>query len=396
MNAYAAAPGIADGRLSAMRRIGVAFPGDPANRATWSGTPSGVVRGLTECGVEVVPIRAEPDPLVRELARNAIAIRYLRPQRDARAAIKRARAAARASPALAWVNTRAVPRRIRDAGHLDGIVQIGTGYLMPRGIPVATFEDMTVRQVVTHPYLGWDALSKRAFAARVALQHKAYDQAIAVCLTSRWAAESVLNDYGVAPEKVHVVGVGRNHSPMDVERDWSVPHLLFVGIDWERKNGPAVLRAFARLREQIPAATLDVVGGHPPITQTGVTTHGILRLDVPEQHERVEQLFARATCFVMPSLAEASAIAYVEAAAAGLPSIGSSAGGSDYLIGDGGLIVDPHDDAGLLAAMRQLSDAPTAAAMGTAAKQRSELFTWPQVGRRLLEALEGRPASPLS
>ena len=62
------------------------------------GHPIGVVRGLTECGVEVVPIRAEPDPLVRELARNAIAIRYLRPQRDARAAIKRARAAARASP----------------------------------------------------------------------------------------------------------------------------------------------------------------------------------------------------------------------------------------------------------------------------------------------------------
>src|SRR5690348_11730707 len=100
---------------------------------------------------------------------------------------------------------------------------------------------MTVRQVVTHPYLGWDALSTRAFEARVALQRKAYERAVAVCLTSRWAAESVLNEYGVAPQKVHVVGVGRNHSPVDVERDWSVPHFLFVGMDWERKNGPAVL-----------------------------------------------------------------------------------------------------------------------------------------------------------
>jgi glycosyltransferase involved in cell wall biosynthesis len=295
------------------------------------------------------------------------------------------------------VNTKSVPRRIRDAGHLDGIVQIGTGYLIPREIPVATFEDMTVRQVETHPYLGWDALSKRAWASRIALQRKAYDQAVAVCLTSRWAAESVVHDYGIAPEKVHIVGVGRNHSPGDVaERDWSVPHFLFVGIDWERKNGPAVLRAFARTREQIPQATLDIVGGHPPIEQEGVTAHGILRLDVPEQHERVERLFARATCFVMPSLAEASAIAYVEAGAAGVPSIGSSSGGSEYLIGDGGVIVDPHDDDGLLDAMRQLSDGPTAMAMGKAAKRRSERFTWPEVGRRLLEALDGTPAPPLS
>ena len=98
----------------------------------------------------------------------------------------------------------------------------------------------------------------------------------------------------------------------------------------------------------------------------------------------------------MPSLAEASAIAYVEAAAAGLPSIGSSRGGSDYLIGDGGLIVDPHDDGGCWRRCGGCPTRATAEAMGAAAKRRSELFTWPQVGRRLLEALEGRPASPLS
>ena len=33
--------------------------------------------------------------------------------------------------------------------------------------------------------------------------------------------------------------------------------------------------------------------------------------------------------------------------------------------------------------------------MGAAAKRRSELFTWPQVARRLLHALEGTPAPPL-
>ena len=98
-----------------------------------------------------------------------------------------------------------------------------------------------------------------------------------------------------------------------------------------------------------------------------MTGHGVLRLDVPEQHDRLERLFGEATCFVMPSHSEASAIAYVEAAAAGLPSIGTSAGGSDYLIGDGGLIVDPGDDDALSTRCAG-SPIPTAAEqMGAAA-----------------------------
>ena len=117
----------------------------------------------------------------------------------------------------------------------------------------------------------------------------------------------MIRDYGIAPEKVHAVGVGRNHTAPAVERDWSTPRFLFVGMDWPRKNGDGVLRAFARLRAELPDARLDVVGGHPPIDAPGVTAHGVLRLDVPEQHATLERLFGEATCFVMPSHSEAAA-----------------------------------------------------------------------------------------
>ena len=102
----------------------------------------------------------------------------------------------------------------------------------------------------------------------------------------------MLDDYGIAAEKVHVVGIGCNHVAPAIEREWGTPRFLFVGLDWERKNGPGLLRAFARLREELPAARLDLVGGHPPLDQPGVTGHGVLRLDVPEQHDRLERLFA--------------------------------------------------------------------------------------------------------
>jgi glycosyltransferase involved in cell wall biosynthesis len=220
-------------------------------------------------------------------------------------------------------------------------------------------------------------------------QRRAYRQAVACCLTTPWAAESVIRDYGIEPAKVHVVGVGFNHDAGAGDRDWSRPRYLFVGMDWARKNGAGVLRAFARLREELPAALLDVVGRHPRLNQPGVTGHGVLHLNVAEERARLDRLFGSATCFVMPSYSEAGAISYVEAVAAGVPSIGTTSGGSGYLIGREGLMVDPRDDESLLAAMRRLSDPVTAARLGAAAKRRAVDFTWTAVAQRLLRALGG-------
>jgi glycosyltransferase involved in cell wall biosynthesis len=374
-----------------MKRIGVAFPGDPSQKATWSGIPAGLIGGLESAGVEPVPIGVEPSAALLAVATNAVAAGYVRPGRDLKTAIKDARQAARASASMAMLTSWAVPGALRRAGRLDGVIQIGTGYTLRCEVPVVTYEDMTIPQTRTHPYAGWDLLTPRSFDARMARQRRAYEMAAGCCLTSPWAAESVLNDYGIAAEKVHVVGIGCNHVAPEIEREWGTPRFLFVGLDWTRKNGPGLLRAFARLRAEVPTACLDLVGGHPPVDQAGVTGHGVLRLDVPEQHDRLERLFAEATCFVMPSHSEASAIAYVEAGTAGLPSIGTGAGGSAYLIGEGGLVVDPADDGALLEAMRRLADPETAAQMGAVARERSKLFSWDAVAARVLAALEGAP-----
>jgi glycosyltransferase involved in cell wall biosynthesis len=184
------------------------------------------------------------------------------------------------------------------------------------------------------------------------------------------------------------VGFGANHRASAPERDWRVPRFLFVGIDWERKGGPQVLRAFARLREAHPDAVLDVVGGHPPLDLTGVDCHGVLSQGRDGDRAAIVDLFARATCFVMPSLVEPFGIVYAEAASAGIPSIVSSVGGPRDVIGaDGGLVVEPGDEGALVEAMLRLCDPATARRMGAAARERSALYTWPKVAERLLRAL---------
>ena len=206
---------------------------------------------------------------------------------------------------------------------------------------------------------------------------------------SHWAARSIVDDYGMPPERVHVVGLGRNRDPAPPPaRDWTVaavPVRRLRLAAQERACG--ALRRSQRCAADLPAARLDVVGGHPRIDLDGVTGHGALRLEDPSETARLEDLYARATCFVLPSLHEPTGTVHAEAAAAGLPSIATTAGGVDTVIGDSGVLVDPADQAGLLEAMRRLADAETARAMGERARRRTALFTWPLVAERLVRAL---------
>jgi hypothetical protein len=374
-----------------MTTVAVAFPGDPRRPTTWSGTPSGVVRGMEASGVAVRSLDADPHPAVNALAMHALSLaRLSRADRSGGlvSAVKNSRRSARLSPELGRLQTRAARRRLPALGPVDGIVQIGTGYAVAADAPVVTFEDMTVAQVLEAPYPAWKGLPAAAIQARLDAQRDAYERATACCTTTGWVAQSIVRDYGIAAEKVHVVGVGRNREALDADRDWSVPRFLFVGVEWERKNGDGVLRAFARLRADVPEAELDLVGRHPDVTALpGVIGHGVLALGDLEQQARLKDLGARATVFVMPSHQEASALAYTEAGAGGLPSIGSTVGGSAELIGDGGLVVDPSDDDALLEAMRTLCDPQTAQRLGAAARVQAARYTWPAVGSRLLRAV---------
>jgi len=296
---------------------------------------------------------------------------------------------------MARLDSASTPMRLGEAAELDGIVQIGTGVTIRTRVPVATYEDMTVAQNREHPYEQYALLSESAMQARIARQAAAYRNAVACCAATDWAARSIVDDYGIQPDKVHVVGIGA-HPPVSVdERDWRSPRYLFVGFDWERKNGPAVIRAFERLRAEHPDARLDVVGRHPPLEVEGVTGHGVLRRDQPDERQIVNELFSGATCFVMPSHLEAAGIVYVEAAAAGIPVIGTTVGGCSWLIGAGGVTVEPSSDSAILDAMRRFADPELAARTGRLGRERSRRFTWTTVAQGLLDALAGRAGRDL-
>jgi glycosyltransferase involved in cell wall biosynthesis len=351
-------------------RVAVVLQGKIEDPRSWSGSPAGLFGGLRAAGAEPVAIDARAPGA-------GLAARALRVSWEREAA-----SGAFAAASGAWASA-----AMRRAGPFAGAVAIGTGYVLRTSAPVVTFEDETVAQAIRLPYSEPATLPARAARRWRGRQQRIYDRSRACCVGSEWAAESVREDYGVEPAKIHVVGFGRNLSPLPTERDWNVPRFLFVGVDWERKRGPAVLEAMAAVRARHPEATLEVVGGHPPLDAPGVTGHGRLSLASQADRERLEALLSRATCLVLPSAREAFGIAYLEAAAAGVPSIGTTVGGAATAIGDGGTVVDPADSGALVAAMLELSDPVTAREAGERALARSALFTWQAVAERVLRAL---------
>lgn len=271
---------------------------------------------------------------------------------------------------------------------LNGVIQVGTGFVLPRGIRYVTLEDMTLHQAHDcHPF--FSRMSARGVEAWERRRSDIYRRAHMCTVASHWAAQSLIADYGLRPERIAVIGFGANHLSIPTVRSWEHANFLFVGMEWERKGGPMLLRAFSRVREACPDAVLDIVGDHPQLEQAGVQTHGVLSPARSADRALVTKLFARATCLVMPSVVEPFGIVHVEAASAGIPSIVTAEGGARDAIGrDGGVIVEPNDEEGLVAAMVRLADPATAQRMGEAGREHAHLYTWPRVAERLLRALD--------
>ena len=343
--------------------------------------------GLRELGVEVVAIDVVPPRLVRVASLGLIALPQV-----VRFASKRkgnpvgaALAVARMHPWYLRVCSIYANRRLKKAGRVDAVIQMGTGFMVSHPV-VVSYEDMTVAQAQD---LGNEVglLTGRQQAARLHQQAKNYARCAALTFATDWPAISSRQDYGVPEAKVKVIGIGRNYSPAPSARTWKQPHYLFIGKEWVRKGGPQLLEAFARVRKIHPDAQLTLIGEHPQISQDGVTGLGPVGRGDSAQTELFQQVWDQATSLVVPAKSEPAGIVFAEAASAGVPSIGSAVGGARYIIGEAGFVVEPGNVDELTQRMLELADPTLAGKLGELSKANAETYSWESVAKKMLKVL---------
>jgi starch synthase len=219
-------------------------------------------------------------------------------------------------------------------------------------------------------------------------------RAAAIVATSHWTARDVVRLYPDCRTPIHVMP---NPVRLDLfDRAWvderqsrsgARVQCLFIGGDFPRKGGFDLLQAW-ELGGFAGRADLTLVTGWPlpsPLP-SGVTVQTAVSAYTPAW----AAAWRAADLFVMPTRNEAFGLVYQEAAAAGLPAIGSRLNAVPEIIDDEetGVLVNRSQIGELTAALdRLISSAELRYRLGRAARQKIERDADPDDHRRRLVAL---------
>jgi glycosyltransferase involved in cell wall biosynthesis len=200
-------------------------------------------------------------------------------------------------------------------------------------------------------------------SAKRQVNRRAFLASRAIVTWSQWAADSVVNDYHIPEDRVHIIRPGvdlRRFRPAGPRPEGWRPEgptrILFVGGDFARKGGGDLLEAM----EQIDgSAELDIVTSSPP----AALPPGLqVRVHVGLGHDSQElfDLYRKADIFALPSRGECYGLVFSEALASGLPVVACDVGAVREMVVDGhnGLLVPPRAPAQLAEALRTLIARP--------------------------------------
>ncbi len=367
--------------------------GHPSHPRTFSGFSRHLAEALESKGALGAQYSAKQIPAT-DLLRGALSVRW-----------QNGRPVPKVSPAWPWgrtgnaLLTQRLARTLREAGERGPLLQIGTLIDVPPEFgPHYVFTDMTIVQARAAGRFEVNRLSRATAEHALHVQRTVLHNAAHVFTMSEWAKRSIVDDYGVKPENVTPIWVGANLVvPEGLQETRRAREILFVGIDWDRKGGPLLLRAFELLLRRLPDATLRIVGCSPPVKHPAVQVDGFLDRRDPHQYEHLVRSYLRASCFCLPSLFEPFGQVYVEAASVGLPLVAIDMDSRREAVVDGvtgRLAPIPTPEALADALYDVLCDEAKGRELGEAAQSHaSARFRWDLVVDRLAAVIQHRPSS---
>jgi glycosyltransferase involved in cell wall biosynthesis len=222
----------------------------------------------------------------------------------------------------------------------------------------------------------------------------------AVITISEASRREIVRVYGVPPEKVHVALCGYDASrfnpygPVFNATGWD-PYALYVGNVMPHKNLERLVDAFATVANRQPGRLVIRGWGkhhHVEALRARIARHGLEgRVDWQPYagDEELPGLYRGARMLLLPSLSEGFGLTALEAMACGTPVIASNTSSLPEVVGDAGLLVDPHDTTAIAEAMAQLfSDDRLAKELRERGLARAPRFTWEQVGPPVQAAIQ--------
>ncbi len=191
-------------------------------------------------------------------------------------------------------------------------------------------------------YAEFARLSKPLAQSALRLDRQSVLRSRASLFSTQWAASSAIRDYGADPSRVHVVPWGANIPAQEVPRHSAsapndVCHLVFIGVDWERKGGAIAAAAVSRLAAAGLAVKLHIIGANPELLPKtdSIIVHGFINKSTREGRLEFDSIMSQASFLFVPTRQDCSPMVFPEANAYGLPVITTATGGIPDVVCEG-------------------------------------------------------------
>lgn len=241
----------------------------------------------------------------------------------------------------------------------------------------------------------------------------------AICVSCVEEEDQFRRLYGDPQGRIEIVAPGVEHAffgpgsqagaRLAIAQDLDIPLIVFVGRIQPLKGPDVAIQALAVLRDLgHPDARLLIVGGASGREGDGETerAHDLVdELDLhdqvvfvePQAHHILSSYYRAADIVIVPSRSESFGLVALEAGACGTPVVASAVGGLLSLIDDGetGRLIPGRNPADYASAMHEiLADDQLRAAMGDAAVERAQRYTWRAAAERLQSLYDDIVAGP--
>lgn len=197
--------------------------------------------------------------------------------------------------------------------------------------PIIYLSDAT-SHLINDYYPGFMALSTEIKQLLNMNEKRTLEKATHVIFSSEWALKDAMEYYKIPKSKISVIRFGANLSGKYVVKDFNKKEfkLLLVGVDWERKGVDTAIDCIKELNRNTEVKfNLTIIGldNIKNVCDANIKFLGFLDKNNEEDLDVIMNEYQTSDIFILPTIAECSAIVYCEANMFGLPIITFDTGG---------------------------------------------------------------------
>lgn len=205
--------------------------------------------------------------------------------------------------------------------------------------------DATINQL--YNYYDYAKFNKVDFKRYQKSQISTLNKSCCIVAASKWAADSIVDEYKIPKDRVHVVPFGANMKDVSqIERHRICKKnidIVFCGVDPIRKGLYIAIEtiSFLNKKDKKHNYHLHVIGLNGKNTDA-IHFYGFKNKNNDKDYAFIKDIYSSCDLFLLPTRAECAGIVFCEASMFSLPIIATNTGGvSSYVVdGQNGFLID--------------------------------------------------------